>query len=143
MNYKRQANQLEAFLTEEFKKNTPLAVLPDKSIVYKKYKIKQNKKGLWALGYLGGDAIDEFRIKTTALLAAKFYDQTNLKRYNEVKVLDIHYWNNSNDALFFKYRCNNAKDLDRRDLFLWRWEQVDNRAKRYKDEITTMFKANF
>lgn len=143
MNYKRQAKQLETFLADEFKNKIPLAILPDKSIAYKQYNIKQNKKGLWALGYQGGDAIDEFRIKATASLAVKFYDKTNLKRYNEVKILDTQYWNNSNDAVFFKYRYENAKDLDKRDLFLWRWEQADSRAKRYKEEITAMFKANF
>lgn len=143
MNYKRQAKQLENFLEDEFKKNIPIAVLPDKSIVYKRYRIKQNKKGLWQLAYLGSDNIAEFRIKTTAILAAKFYDKTDFKRYNEVKLLDTHYWNNSNDAGFFKYRYENAKDIDRRDLFLWRWELASSRAKRYKDEISTMFKSNF
>lgn len=143
MNYKRQAKQLESFLEEEFKKNIPLAVLPDKSIVYKRYKIKQNKQGLWTLSLAGGDAIDTFRIKTTATLAAKFYDQTNFNRYNQIKALDTHYWNNSNDASFFKYRYEHAKDLEKRDIFMWRWEQADHRAKRYKEEISSMFKSNF
>jgi hypothetical protein len=143
MNYKKQAKQLENFLEDEFKKNIPIAVLPDKSIIYKRYKIKQNKKGLWQLTYVGSDSIAEFRIKTTAILAAKFYDKTDFKRYNEVKLLDTQYWNNSNDAGFFKYRYEHAKDIDRRDLFLWRWELASSRAKRYKDEISTMFKSNF
>ena len=143
MNYKRQAKQLESFLEEEFKKKTPIAVLPDKSLIYKRYKIKQNKQGLWVMGLQGGDAIDQFRIKTTASLAAKFYDQTNFKRYNEVKSLDLHYWNNSNDASFFKYRYEHTTDLFKRDIFMWRWELADNRAKRCKEEISSMFKANF
>jgi hypothetical protein len=143
MNYKRQAKQLENFLEDEFKKNIPIAVMPDKSIVYKRYKIRQNKKGLWQLAYVDSDSISEFRIKTTAILAAKFYDKTDFKRYNEVKTLDTQYWNNSNDAEFFKYRYENAKDLDRRDLFLWRWELAASRAKRYKETISSMFKSNF
>jgi hypothetical protein len=143
MNFKRQAKQLENFLEEEFKNKIPLAVLPDKSIVYKRYKIKQRKDGDWQLGYIDGDSIDTFRIKTTASLAAKFYDQTNFKRYNEVKSLDLHYWNNSNDASFFKHRYENAKDLFKRDIYMWRWEQADNRAKRCKEEISSMFKSNF
>jgi hypothetical protein len=143
MNYKKQAKQLENFLEEEFKKTIPIAVLPDKSIVYKRYKIKQSKQGLWQLSYVGSDNISEFRIKTTAILAAKFYDRTDFKRYNEVKLLDTQYWNNSNDAGFFKYRYENAKDLDRRDLFLWRWELASSRAKQYKEQISSMFKSNF
>jgi hypothetical protein len=143
MNYKRQAKQLETFLEDEFKKKLPLVVLADKSIIYKRYTIRQNKQGSWALSLAGGDVIDQFRIKTTAILAAKFYDQTNFNRYNEVKSLDIQYWNNSVDASFFKYRCDHATDLIKRDIFMWRWEQVDHRAKRYKEQISSMFKANF
>lgn len=143
MNFKRQAKQLESFLEEEFKKKVPLVVLPDKSIVYKRYKIKQNKQGLWLLTLDNGDTIDQFRIKTTATLAAKFYDQTNFNRYNQVKSLDTHYWNNNNDASFFKYRYEHATDLEKRDIFMWRWELADHRAKRYKEEISTMFKSNF
>ena len=143
MNIKRQAKQLESFLEDEFKKTIPILVLPDKSLVYKRYKIKQNKIGNWVLSYADGDNIAEFRIKTTATLAAKFYDQTNFKRYNEIKQLDTHYWNNSNDAVFFKYRYENAKDIEKRDIYMWRWEQADHRAKRYKETISTMFKSNF
>jgi hypothetical protein len=143
MNFKRQAKQLEIFLEEEFKKKIPLVILPDKSIVYKRYKIKQDDRGFWTITLGTGDVIDQFRIKTTATLAAKFYDQTNFNRYNEIKSLDTQYWNNSNDASFFKYRYEHAKDLDKRDIYMWRWEQAEHRAKRYKEQISSMFKTNF
>jgi hypothetical protein len=143
MNFKRQAKQLEIFLEEEFKKKIPLVILPDKSIVYKRYKIKQDDRGFWTITLGTGDVIDQFRIKTTATLAAKFYDQTNFNRYNEIKSLDTQYWNNSNDASFFKYRYENTNDLVKRDIFMWRWELADNRAKRCKEEISAMFKTNF
>ena len=143
MNIKRQAKQLESFLEDEFKKKIPILVLPDKSLVYKRYKIKQNNVGNWVLSYIDGDSIAEFKIKTTATLAAKFYDQTNFKRYNEVQQLDSDYWNNSNDAVFFKYRYEHATDLEKRDIFMWRWEQADHRAKRHKEIISSMFKSNF
>ena len=143
MNYKKQAKQLENFLEEEVKKTMPLAILPDNSLVYKRYKIKQNKKGTWNLSYLGGDFIEEFKIKTTATLAAKFYDRDNFTRYNEVKMLDVQYWTNSTDASIFKYRRENTKDYDKRDLYTWRWEIADSRAKHYKELISRMFKANF
>jgi hypothetical protein len=143
MNFKRQAKQLEIFLEEEFKKKIPLVILPDKSIVYKRYKIKQDDRGFWTITLGTGDVIDQFRIKTTATLAAKFYDQTNFNRYNEIKSLDTQYWNNSNDASFFKYRYEHAKDIDKRDIYMWRWEQAEHRAKRYKEQISSMFKTNF
>jgi hypothetical protein len=142
MNFKTQAKKLESFLEEELKK-IPLVVLPDKSIVYKNYKIRQNKLGFWVLKHINGDFIDQFRIKTTASLAAKFYDQTNFKRYNEIKLLDSQYWNSNTDAEIFKYKYTNTKDLDKRDIFMWRWEVTKGRAERYKSEISAIFKSNF
>lgn len=142
MNFKIQAKKLESFLEEELKK-IPLVVLPDKSIVYKNYKIRQNKLGFWVLKHINGDFIDQFRIKTTASLAAKFYDQTNFKRYNEIKLLDSQYWNSSTDATIFKHKYENTKDLDKRDIFMWRWEVTKGRAERYKSEISAIFKSNF
>lgn len=142
MNFKKQAEKLEYLLEEELK-NIPLVVLSTNVLAYKKYKIKQNKQGHWVLFDQQGDAVDFFRIKTTASLAAKFYDQTNFRKYNEVKILDGQYWNTNNDALFFEHKYKNTKDLDKRDLFMWRWELSKGRAQRYKQEISTMFKANF
>lgn len=142
MNVKKHAEKLQNLLEEEIKQ-IPLVVLPDNSIVYKKYKIKQNKSGFWTLRYITGDIIDYFRMKTTACLAAKFYDKTNFARYNEVKTLDSQYWHSNNDSVFFKYKYQNTKDLDRRDYFMWRWELYHGRAQRYKEEISLMFKSNF
>jgi len=62
---------------------------------------------------------------------------------NEVQQLDSDYWNNSNDAVFFKYRYEHATDIEKRDIFMWRWEQADHRAKRHKETISSMFKSNF
>ncbi len=142
MNFKTQAEKLESLLEEELKK-IPLVVLSKNTLAYKKYKIKQDNKGMWALFDPHGSIVDKFRIKTTASLAAKFYDQTNIRRFNEIKILDGQYWNNSNDSVFFEYKYKNTKDLDKRDLFLWRWELAKGRSDRYKQEISAMFKANF
>lgn len=142
MNFKTQAEKLESLLEEELKK-IPLVVLAKNVLAYKKYKIKQDKKGLWILFDPHGDVVDKFRIKTTASLAAKFYDQTNLRKFNEIKILDSQYWNNHSDSVFFEYRYKNTQDLDKRDLFMWRWEVAQGRVQRYKHEISVLFKANF
>lgn len=90
MNFKQKAEKLEHFLEEEFSKKLPIAVLSDKSLVYKTFRIKQTKQGPWALRWAKtGDFIDNFRTKTGALLAAKFYDTNRFDRYNEVKILDL------------------------------------------------------
>ena len=73
MNFKNQAGKLERFLEDEFKKKTPLLVMPDKTIIYKKYKIKQNKSGTYNLLHSNNDLIATFKLKATAALAAKNY----------------------------------------------------------------------
>ena len=144
MNVKQKAAQLEKFLEEEITKNIPIVVLSDKSLVYKQYKIKENKKGLWDLVHVKtGDFIDNFRVKSTALLAAKFYDKNQFNKYSEIKHLDLKCWNNTIDSTVFKYKLETAKDLDRKDLFRCRFELSNSRAKFCKEEISRLFKAHF
>lgn len=142
MNFKTQAEKLASLLEEEIKK-IPLVVISDKVLAYKKFKIKQDKKGMWVLIDPHGDIVDKFRIKTTASLAAKFYDQTNLKKFNEIKILDGQYWCNYIDSEIFEYRYKTTKDLERKDYFICRWELSKSRTARYKNEISSLFKANF
>lgn len=144
MNIANQAERLERFLEEEFTKKLPILVLPDKSIIYKQFRIKQNKHKNWNLSWVKtGDKVDTFHTKTSALLAAKFYLTSNYSRYNEVKHLDLSYWNNSVDAQFFKYRLNTTKDYDQKDLFVCRYDLATERYKNAQAQITQMFKYNF
>jgi hypothetical protein len=144
MNIAYQAERLERFLEEEFTKKLPILVLPDKSIIYKQFKIKENKHKIWDLRWAKtGDKLDSFYTKTSALLAAKFYLTSNHTRYNEVKHLDLTYWNNSVDASFFKYRLNTARDFNQKDLFFCRYDLAKERSKVAQGKITQMFKYNF
>jgi hypothetical protein len=144
MNFKNQADKLENFLNEEFKKNAPLVELADKSLVYKNYRIKQSKVKTWDLCHIAtNDIIDTFRFKATAALAARHYFYNRFDLYNTVKNLDIGYWNNSIDSLNFKNRYLNAKDIERKDIYLARWDLTYQRSKVQKEEITRMFINSF
>lgn len=143
MKFKKSAKQIESFLEEELRKKSPLLVLPNDDLVYKIYRIKKNKLGLWELRYATGDLIYTFRLRATAALAAKYYDNVEFQKFNEIKIIDTQYWNNTNDSVFFKHRFKYAKELDKRDLYLSRWEITAYRAKYYRDEITRKFKLSF
>lgn len=144
MNFKQKAEQLEKFLEEEFKKQLPVVVLADGSLIYKRYKIKQTKQGIWQLRYLGtGDIINTFRAKTCALLAAKFYDKNDFVKYNAIIILDSQYWSNFVDTSFFKVKLEKTNDCEKLDLFRARFDLANARAKHYKQEISTMFKTQF
>ena len=43
MNFKKQASTLQTFLDDEFKTRTPLLVLNNKHLLYKKLRIKESK----------------------------------------------------------------------------------------------------
>lgn len=143
MNIKRHAEKLEKYLEDEFKRELPILVLADKSVVYKNFKIKQDNQGLWNLSKAGGFKIDSFNLKACALMAAKQYSTNSLAAYNQIKNLDVAYQQNTTDASIFKYRYQTVKDIDRRDIALWRWEITDSRAKFTKLEIESKFKSMF
>jgi|LakMenE01Jun11ns_1017448.scaffolds.fasta_scaffold9831555_2 hypothetical protein len=137
------AKDLERFITEEIKREIPLVVVSNSLLFYKDIKIKQLKSGNWCLFSKTGDKIAEFRMRSTASLAAKFYHKTDFKNYNWVKIIDFEYWHNYTDAEIFQYRKKNTKDFDRRDTFTARYEMAKSKADHYKQEITSLFKVNF
>ena len=143
MNFKNQAGKLERFLEDEFKKKTPLLVMPDKTIIYKKYKIKQNKSGTYNLLHSNNDLIATFKLKATAALAAKNYHYNRFDLFNSIKHLDIQYWTNSTDSSIFEERYKKCKDANKKLIYLARWDITSKRAALYKERIAGIFKNSF
>ncbi len=144
MNFKQQAAKLEKFLEEEFKNKVPLVVLPDGTLVYKRFKIKKNKHGCFDLTHINNDVIDTFKLKATAAIAAKNYHYDRFDLYNNIKNLDTEYWTNSIDSLVFKQRFHScSKNSDKKLIYLARWNLTEQRAKNYKEQITGIFKNSF
>jgi hypothetical protein len=137
---KELASQFEA----EFNKSMPVTVRKDGSLLYKNYVIKQNANHNWALYYDGSkEAIDEFYLKTCALMAAKAYLSTNLNRYFEIKRLDNKYWASYSDNQVYKKNIKTAKDSDRFMILLNKLEDSEARATHFKEAISRMFKWSF
>lgn len=143
MNFKKTAKQLEQFLDEEFQKNRPIAILQDGSLAYKEFVIKKNKTDFWSLRRLGGNVLDTFNLKASALSAANFHHRTNFKKYDEVKMLDNMYFKYSTDADRFKYRWTTTKDIELRDLFIARYVEAKGKADYAKQEIAKQFRSLF
>jgi len=143
MNFKHQAEKLERFLEDEFKKKSPLVVLKDKSLVYKQFKIKNDKNKGYTLCYMNNDVIDTFWLKATAAIAAKNYYNSRFDLYNYIKNLDTEYWTNSIDSLVFEQRYKKSSDLIKKDIYLARYTLTKSRAHRYKEEIASIFTNSF
>lgn len=143
MNFKKTAKQLEQFLDEEFEKNRPVAILQDGSLAYKEFIIKKSRTEFWSLRRVGGNVLDTFNLKASALSAANLYHRNNLKKYDEVKMLDDSYFKNSTDADRFKYRWTTTKDIELRDYFIARYVESKSRADYAKKEIAKQFRSLF
>ena len=137
---KELASQFEA----ELNKSMPVTVRKDGSLLYKHYVIEQNNNNNWALYHAGSnESIDEFYLKTCALMAAKAYQSTNLNRYFEIKRLDNKYWASYSDNQVYRKNIKTAKDSERFMILLNKLEDSDVQATHFKEAISRMFKWSF
>ena len=137
---KELASQFEA----ELNKSMPVTLRKDGSLLYKNYVIKQNNNNNWALYYDGSnESIDEFYLRTCALMGAKAYQSTDLTRYFEIKRLDNKYWASYSDNQVYKKNIKTAKDSERFMILLNKLEDSETQAQYFKETISRMFKWSF
>jgi len=136
--------ELAGKLEHEVDANLPIKPMPDGSVVYKSYIIKETAMGNWALyNRSTKDLIDQFFLKTCALMAAKAYDKVNLARYYEVKDLDNKYWANYSDTLVFKANIKKTTSTERYLILLNKLENSNSLANHFRTKISKMFKWSF
>ena len=137
--------RLAESLDMEFNKSLPLVPLPDGSIAYKDYIVKQNKQGLYCLYRkgTGPDVHGQFNLKTCALVAAKALAETNLNKFNEVKRLDNTYWSNHYRSTVYQHNLKATKDFERYLILLNKLEDSTWKASHYREEISRMFRWSF
>jgi hypothetical protein len=134
------AKQFEADLN----RSLPISIQPDGSIVYKNYYIKQTTNGNWGLfNLVTKDLIEEFYLKTSALMGAKAYNAVQLEKYFEIKRLDNRYWANYTDSIIYGKNMKTAKDFDKYQVLLTRYEHSTFLTGHFKEEISKMFKWSF
>jgi hypothetical protein len=136
--------ELAKELSSELEQKLPLTVLPDGGIVYKQYLVKQIKNGNWAMyNYKDRNLIEQFFLKTCALMAAKAYNNVQLDKFHEIKRLDTCYWAKHCDTQVFKHNIKLAKDFTRYLILLNKLEESELKETHYKEEISKMFKWSF
>ena len=136
--------QLAEVFEQDLKKTLPISIQPDGSIVYKSHYVKQIANGNWGLFNLNNkELIEEFYLKTSALMAAKSYDAVQLEKYFEIKRLDNRYWANYTDSLIYGRNMKTAKDFDKYQVLVTRYEHSTFLSEHFKEEISKMFKWSF
>jgi hypothetical protein len=97
----------------DFNKTMQLVPLPDGSIVYKDYVVKENKQGRWVITRKTAIGIQgEFNLKSCALIGAKSLSRVQLDAYNEIKMLDTRYTNSYNRVQVCRKIIAGIKDFD-------------------------------
>jgi hypothetical protein len=136
--------ELSVQFEEEFKKTLPITVLADGSVVYKQFLIKQTPQENWAIYNIHNKClIEEYRLKTCALLGARAYSISNLNKFFEVKRLDTKYWANFSDLQVYRKNIKKAKDFDRFCVLLNKLEHSEDKTNIYREQISKMFKYSF
>jgi len=141
---KQTIKELAVQFEEEFKKSLPITVHTDGSIIFKNFLVKQTSQENWGIYDINNKyLIEEYHLKTCALLAAKAYSITNLNKFFEIKHLDNKYWASFSDLQVYKKNIKTAKDFDRFCILLNKLEDSQEKSNTYKDKISKMFKYSF
>ena len=141
---KRVIRELAEQFTIELNKQLPITVLPNGDTVYKDYLVRQLPSENWGLfNYKTKELVEEFFLKSCALLAAKAYSCVQIRKFKEIKTLDSRYWANYCDSQVYKHNIKLTKDTGRYLILLDRLEHSELLARQYKGEISRMFKGSF
>ena len=135
--------ELKKYVEQELDRSLPVTVLPDNSLAYKKFRIKR-EQDKWNLRYIKSqDIIDSFYTKSSALLAAKFYEHNNFNLYVGIKDLDRKYYYNNVDIDIYKEQIKRTQDPIKREILYNRYDLSEHRSRLFKEQISSEFKTHF
>jgi len=128
-----------------FKNIMPIVPLPDGSVTYKDYIIKEGKGKLWYIytKRTGPDSHGEFNLKSCAIVAAKALSKMQLERFNEIKMMDSKYWSHYSTTLVCQHNLNKTKDYEHYLIMLNKLEHSKHMADLYKEQISRLFRWSF
>ena len=135
--------ELATHFEEDLKSALPITVKKNGDVLYKDYTVEKNSFENWSLLNQGKSQIEQFFLKTSAIMAAKAWDRNDMQRFHSIKALDTNYWTNYTENLVYKKNIKKAKDFDRFMILLNKLEDSELKATYFKDEISKTFKRSF
>lgn len=144
-NVKSKVSDLASLFEKELHNIIDVVILPNnKGIKYKDYIITELPNNNWGLFNLRNkDFIDQFYLKSSALMGAKAYSKTMLDRYTEIKRIDRIYWASQLDIMLYQASLKTTKDFDRYLILLGKLEESKHKHRDYKSKISNMFRWAF
>lgn len=136
--------ELAKYFDLELQRYLPILILPDNELSYKKYIIKQLPNENWAvINSLNLDIIEEYFLKSCALMGVRYYDLCNLQKCSIIKDLDRLYWNKHTDTIIFNHLLFATKDKIKRDILANKLENSELAASHYQHRISNMLRWTF
>ena len=132
------------YFDQELQATLPISILPNGSLVYKDLLIKKLDNTGWGVyNMLSKDLINEYFLKSCALVAAKEYYHRHYAKYHNVKLLDNKYASTSTDAAVFKNNIELVTDNEKYAIMLTRLEESLCLSQYYQGLILQLFRQSF
>jgi hypothetical protein len=136
--------EFAGYFDQELQTTLPISVLPDGSLLYKDFLVRQLDNTYWGVyNILSKDLINEYFLKSCALIAAKEYNNRHYEKYQSVKLLDSRYASAANDTTVFKNNIELTTDTDKYHILLTRLEESSALSQYYKQLILRLFRQSF
>jgi hypothetical protein len=136
--------ELKKYFDQELQAYLPLTVLPNGDLSYPPFLIIHLNNGNWGIvNALSKDLIDQFFLKSCALIATKSYAILNLSQFHEIKNLDSLYWSHYQTFINLEKTLNDIKDYDQYQIVLNKLEHNQIQADMYKQKISKIFRLAF
>jgi hypothetical protein len=133
-----------SYFDQELQATLPISILPDGSLVYKNFLVKQLDNTYWGLfDIISKELINEYFLKSCALIAAKEYNHRQFGKYQSVKLLDDKYASSSNDQVIFTHNITLINDAEKYAIMLTRLEESTALSHYYQKLILSLFRQSF
>lgn len=144
MKKQKSFKELASYFDQELQTSLPISVLPDGSLLYKDFLVKQLDNKYWGVYNIKSkDLINEYYLKSCALMAAKEYFHRQYEKYQNIKMLDNKYASVSTDAVVFKNNISLVTDDDKYQVMLTRLEESNALSHYYQQLIFRLFRQSF
>jgi hypothetical protein len=132
------------YFDQELQTTLPLSVMPDGSLVYKNFLVKQLDNMNWGMYNIESkDLINQYYLKSSALIASKAYNHRHYAQYYEINNLDKKYATLLNDNSVFKHNIELTTDNEKYQILLTRLEESITQFQHYQKLILRLFRQSF
>lgn len=136
--------EIASYFDQELQTTLPLSILPDGSLVYKNFLVKQLDNMNWGMYNISSkDLINQYHLKSSALIASKAYNHRHYEKYYEINNLDRKYAMLSNDTAIFKNNIDLVTDTEKYEILLTKLEESTTQFHYYQTLILRLFRQTF